>query len=99
MGSSFLNLESLLAGSMKELTWLAHRIRHLQAPLSSQTGPRSCPIPAGLQSILAPGIARVVPGWAAAALVPLSSQPALVLVSALSRAYTRSDTTDQGSHS
>ena len=88
MGSSSLNLERLLAGSMKELTWLAHQLavsRHLCLPKLG-SGPAPSPLVCSLSLLLE------LPEWRGGLLPlwfpcpPLSSQPALVLVSALSRA-------------
>ena len=88
MGSSSLNLERLLAGSMKELTWLAHQLavsRHLCLPKLGP-GPAPSPLVCSLSLLLE------LPEWRGGLLPlwfpcpPLSSQPALVLVSALSRA-------------
>ena len=96
MGSSSLNLESLLASSLKELTQLADRYQPSPAT-SVLTGPRSCPLPTSLQSIFALGIAGMVPGWASGSWFPRPRSPPFVLVTALSSAYTGSDTTDWGS--
>ena len=85
MGSSSLNLESLLASSLKELTQLAHRISHLQ-PLRLDWAP-VLPSPASLHSIFALGIAGMVPGWTAGSWFPRPPSPPPVLVTALKRLH------------